>query len=640
VQNAGYFHLTGKFLNMKPPVLPRVFLLAACVSIVLALPPAVLADEIRLIAKAGSTAPVTYVAFGAGLAPNTYVWLNADNLPTLTDLRATQRSLGFREVDYKAVVSAALSLSPVTPTTIGGISTYDYTTQNNKGSHLVAFWKDKDLPIVIGPDGKAYITDGHHTSAGYLAAISAAPREIVPGNAHVVLGHVVETHFAETPRTPDAAWWQARQAANNALLNGPNGNQLAQREDPGYVGLQPIPIDKLAMPTVPGKSSMSNDVYRSLTWGMVDPIVKTATTTPTSTAYLKGFSKGFPSNWINPDPVNLNPNTAEDINFVEFYWADFLRNRIVWNDNLSGCALDSNDAACAGKKNLIAAPVSFLAAVANGIALARSEVYRDQYGRTLNDYLTGNNSANTRTWASASIQNGLASGTQTYHMYLLDDSTVRGDIAPSALATVSNKLHIDTTAGQTISGALMNFASVDINLSSSIDTKWKDSAAIRKFLGVNPETTLIIPAGTGTVTFAGVNTYPGTTTVGAGKLVIASKGAITNTSGITMMSGAMLENHGQVNAGSYTQLAGASLGIATNAGGKVAPLTISGNANLDGTLTLRPGAKKWSSGVTYTVLTAGTIKGVFTGITGYEKPLTPKLTYGENSVTLTLVRKR
>ena len=625
---------------MKPPLISKVFRLAAWGSIALALSPAVQADEIQLIAKAGSTAPVTYVAFGAGLAPNIYVWLNADNLPALTDLRATQRSLGFREVDYKAFVSAALSLSPITPTTAGGISTYDYTTQNNKGSHLVAFWKDKDLPIVIGPDGKAYITDGHHTTAGYLAANTTTPREIIPGNGHVVLGHVVENHFAGTPRTPDAAWWQARQAANKALLNGPNGNQLAQPIDPGYAGLQPVPIGKLAMPTVPGKSSMTNDDYRSLTWGMVDPIVKTAATAPNSTSYLKGFSKGFPANWINPDPANLHPDTAEDINFVEFYWADFLRNRIVWNDTIAACALDTSDAACNGKKNLIAAPVSFFAAVANGIALARSEVYRDQYGRTLSDYLTVSASANTRIWASASIQNGLASGTQTYHMYLLDDSTVRGDIAPSALTAVSNQLHIDTTTGQTISGSLMNFSSVGINLGSSIDTKWKDSAALRKFLGVNPETTLIIPAGTGTVTFAGANTYPGTTTVGAGKLVIASKGAITNTSGITVMSGAMLENHGQVNAGSYTQLAGASLGIATNAGGKVTPLTISGNANLDGTLTLRPGAKKWSSGLTYTVLTAGMIKGVFTGITGYEKPLTPKLTYGENSVTLTLVRKR
>ena len=629
-------------LKMKSKLNYQLCRLAVFASFVplLTLASAARAEEIRLIVRTGTGAPVTYASFAAGRAPNTYVWLNADNLAAHTELRATQRSLGFREVDYKAFVSAALTMSPVIPNVSGDITTYDYSAQNSKGTNLVAFWKDKDLPIIVGPDGKAYITDGHHTTAGYLAAKLATPREIVPGKSHVVLGHVAANYFAGTPSAPDDAWWQAQQAANNAFLFGPNGNQLTQPTDAASSGHQPILPSQLAMPTVPGKSSMTNDDYRSLTWGMVDPIVKSASTTTTSTSYLKGFSKGFPSGWVSPDPVGIHPNTADDINFVEFYWADFLRNRVVWNNAAPGCALDSSDVACAGKKNLIAAPVSFFAAVANGIALARSEVYRDQYGRTLNDYLSASYSANTRTWASASIQNGLAKGASSFHMYLLDDSTVRGDITPSALVTVNNQLHIDTSAGQIIDGAIMNFASVDINLGTTLGTKWKDTAALQTYLGMNPESILTIPAGNGTVTFAGVNTYAGTTTIGAGRLVVADTGAITHCASVVVMSGAALENHGQINIGEYRQQSGASLSITTDAQGKVYPFTISGTANLDGSLALTPGAKKWTSGTTYTVLTADTINGKFSEVTGYGKWLIPKLTYGKHSVTLTLARKR
>ena len=583
---------------------------------------------------------MVYAPFRAGRAPNTYVWLNADNLASQTELRATQRSLGFREVDYKAFVSAALTMSPVIPMVSGDITTYDYSAQSSKGTNLVAFWKDKDLPIIVGPDGKAYITDGHHTTAGYLAAKLAMPREMVPGNSHVVLGHIVANYFSGVPAIPDDAWWQTQQVANNAFLFGPNGNQLTQPTDRAFSDLQPIRPSQLAMPTVPGKSSMTNDDYRSLTWGMVDPVVKTASTGTAGTSYIKGFSKGFPSGWVSPDPIGINPNTSDDINFVEFYWADFLRNRVVWNNAAPGCPLDSSDAACVGKKNLIAAPVSFFAAVANGIALARSEVYRDQHGRTLSDYLSASYSANTRTWASASIQNGLAKGGSSFQMYLLDDSTVQGDITPSALTTVTNQLHIDTTAGQTIGGAIRNFASVDVNFGSTLGTKWKDTAAIQTFLGVNPESMLTIPAGTGTVTFAGENSYAGTTTIGAGKLVVADTGAITRSASVSVMSGAVLENHGRITIGNYRQQSGASLGIATDAWGKVHPLIISGTATLDGTLALAPGARKWKPGTTYTVLTADTISGKFSGVTGYGKHLTPKVHYGKHAVTLTLAQGR
>jgi autotransporter-associated beta strand protein len=390
---------------------------------------------------------------------------------------------------------------------------------------------------------------------------------------------------------------------------------------------------------VPGKLSMTNDDYRSLTWGMVDPIVKTASTSPTSSSYLKGFSKGFPSGWVNPDPAHLVADATADINFVEFYWADFLRNRIVWNNQLPGCGLDATDPACSGRKNLIAAPISFFAAVANGIALARSESYFDQFGRTLSDYLATDFSANTRTWASASIQNGLASGKSSFHMYLLDDSSVKGDIAPSSLDTVTNSLHIDTTVGQVIAGSIRNFASIDINRGATIETKWKETPALMRFLGTNPETALVIPAGTGAVTFAGMNTYPGTTTVAAGKLIVSSKGAISSKSKLEVLSGAMLFNDGRISVGSYDQQGNAALSMALNERGEVGPLIVAGTANLNGTLNLRNGSKKWIRGRTYKLLTAGSIKGVFTDVTA-DLNLNPRLRYGKKAVTMTLEAKK
>jgi autotransporter-associated beta strand protein len=607
--------------------------LAMAVSLVLASLSWAHAEEIQVIAQTGKTPAVTYVPFKPTLAVNTPVWLNVDDLVANTELRATQRSLGFREVVYKGVVSAALTLNAVKPTTTGDITRYDYSEQNNKGTNLVAFWKEKDLPIVIGPDAKAYITDGHHTTAGYLAAKTAKAREVVAGQGHVVLGHIAENYFSVSPMPVTDAWWQGMQAANNALLFGPAGNQLARSTDAGYAGLQPILPSALPMPTVPGRVSMTNDDYRSLTWGMVDPIVKTAATTPDGNAYLKGFSKGFPKGWVNPDSAKLNPDVANDINFVEFYWADFLRNRVVWNNTLAGCALDSTESACNGKKNLIAAPISFFAAVANGIALARSESYADQYGRKLSDYVAADYPANTRNWASASLQNGLASGKHAYHMYLLDDSSIKGDITPSALETVSNRLHIDTTIGQVVAGALKNFSAVDINRGSSIDTRWKETPAIQKYLGVNPESTLVIEPGTGAVTFAGVNTYPGPTTVAAGKLIIAPTGELSGSASLEVMPTATLQNDGKVSVGSYTQQPAATLRLMPNAAGQVHPMSIAGTARLGGTLVLAKGSKNWKPGVTYTLLKAADIQGKFSVVTS-ETKFKPALKYGKNTVTV------
>ena len=413
------------------------------------------ADEvdIKFITPATATTPditTTYKPFSTDLpastaAATTWTWLNADNSPANTDIRATQRSLGFREVDYKAIFSQQVTLSQVTPTSAGGITTYDYSAQNNKAVDLVGFWRNKDLPIIIGPDGKAYIADGHHTTAGYLAAVTA-PREVIPGLGHVVLGHAVANYYdpANPVAVPNDAWWTARESENNGLLYGTNGNQLTRFGEPGYSGLQPILPSTLAMPTVPCEASMENSDYRALTWGMAD-----------------------------------------------------------------------------------------------GIALAKSEVYRDQYGRTLLDYDSPLSSNNTKNWAHDSASAGrLAKATDTYNMYLLDDSTIQDDITPSVLSAANNNLHIDTTTGQTISGVIANFgASVEINKGTTIATQWKETALNKPAFN----STLTIPHGTGTVTFTAANTYTGETTVAASTLALTGAGSIAQSVKVTVNSGATLD---------------------------------------------------------------------------------------------------
>ena len=579
----------------------------------------------------------TYVPFSSGLPAGTNIYLNADSNGALNQVNATQRSLGYREVTYKAAFSTSLAWSPLAQaniTTSAGVTTYDYSGQSNIATDLVGFWTSKNLPIVIGPDGKAYTTDGHHTTAGYLASTPAVPRTVLPGLEHVVIGHVVANYYnPAAPSAPNDAFWLARAAENNAYLFGPSGNVLSQPGDPGYgAATQPILPSTLAMPTVPGTAGMSSDPYRSLSWGMVDGIIKSATTS--AGVKIAGFKK-------------TNPATpGVDTNFVEFYWSDFMRNRVTWDDTKTGTALGSGQP----DANLIKAPVSFMAAVANGIALAKSEVYRDQFGRTVGDYDNAAYAGNTQTWAHASIVNGLAKAGETYHMYLLDDSTVAGDITPSALST--NRLHIDTTAGQTIAGSLKNFSSVTINAGGTLQTAWKDAALNAS------NSVLTIPAGTGTVTLTGISTYTGITTVAGGTLALAGAGSISLSSRIEVNSGAALNVAGTsstfalqasqtlINNGSEAgamNVAGTlggsgtfSGGVTLLSGGRVSPGNSPGTLTFAGGLSLSDGAIfNFELGSTSDMvrISAGTFTGSGIGGTSFNFTFSPDFVPG-STVTL------
>src|SRR5262245_52244225 len=168
-----------------------------------------------------------YSAFRTGLPRGAWIYVDADPAGA-TPLHATQRSLGYREVDYKSALYATLAFQAVTPTTNGVTVTYDYSAQANK-TNLLGFWAAKNVPVIIAPDGQPYIADGHHTTAGYLAPLSPV-RQLVPGRNRVILGYVLRNYYEPTvgPQPVTDAWWTARAAENQALLYGPEGDQLAQ----------------------------------------------------------------------------------------------------------------------------------------------------------------------------------------------------------------------------------------------------------------------------------------------------------------------------------------------------------------------------------------------------------------------------
>jgi fibronectin-binding autotransporter adhesin len=212
---------------------------------------------------------------------------------------------------------------------------------------------------------------------------------------------------------------------------------------------------------------------------MADAVVKTAANG--SGTKLAGSSK------LNP----FSP-TGADVNFIEFFWGDFLRNRVVWNDN-----------AAVTSPNLINAPVSFFAAAANGIALAKSELYRDQFGRSVSDYTGVQFSANTQSWANATLKNGLASAGDTYNLFLSNDVTINGDIIPSGLEGVTNNLFINAGSLLSVPGALQNFASIAINTGAVLTIDWKDSAVN----ALTQNKTLTVQSGTANVVFSGDNDF-------------------------------------------------------------------------------------------------------------------------------------
>ncbi len=187
-----------------------------------------------------ATAQETYVPFRADLPAGAAYMLDA------RQLHPTQFALGWREVVAKKKL-----IEGKTP------------------AELVAYLKDKDVPVIIGPGGVPYMTDGHHTLRSLIE--SSAPDK-------TAYGHILANWSALAPEE----FW-ARMVANN----------YAYLKDAAGRGPQPpsaLPADL---------RGMQSDPWRGLAWGVMK---------------AGGFDE------------------KKKVFFQEFRWADYFRDKVSWDE--------------------------------------------------------------------------------------------------------------------------------------------------------------------------------------------------------------------------------------------------------------------------------------------------------------------
>lgn len=182
----------------------------------------------------------TYPPFRADMAAGAAYTIDA------RALHPTQFALGFREVRHKAKA----------------ISQKD-------AAALVVYLKKKNVPVVIGPGGVPYLTDGHHTMRALLD--STQPDK-------TAYGHIIANW---SDLTPDAFWAKMR-ATNHTYLNDAEGRG---------------PQDPATLPAT--LLDMQSNRYRGLSWAVLE---------------AGGFTE------------------RKDVYFQEFFWADFFRGKVMWDD--------------------------------------------------------------------------------------------------------------------------------------------------------------------------------------------------------------------------------------------------------------------------------------------------------------------
>lgn len=174
-------------------------------------------------------------------------------------LHPTQFSHGWREVVHKQAKMDAM-------------------TPDELRAYLVA----KDVPVVIGPGGTPYMTDGHHTLRSLIESKHADK---------TAYGRILANWSGLAP----AEFWTRMEANNYTYLRDGRG--------------QPQPPSALPASLL----VMQRDPYRGLAWGVM-------------------AANGF--------------RERKDVFFQEFRWADFFRDRLTWDDAAADAFDDTVKAAC------------------------------------------------------------------------------------------------------------------------------------------------------------------------------------------------------------------------------------------------------------------------------------------------------
>ncbi len=130
--------------------------------------------------------------------------------------------------------------------------------------------------VVIGPGGQFYLTDGHHTFSTLWEQAGAGPQ--------MKMKVRITDDFSDSADMAD--FWTRMQQAHKVWLKDGNGQSLSPDQLPAHVGLQ----------------SMQNDILRSIVY----------------------FTRG--AAYDTPKMGEITPE------FLEFYWADWLRTRLRLNE--------------------------------------------------------------------------------------------------------------------------------------------------------------------------------------------------------------------------------------------------------------------------------------------------------------------
>ncbi|MBN9245369.1 MAG: autotransporter-associated beta strand repeat-containing protein, partial [Mesorhizobium sp.] len=231
---------------------------------------------------------------------------------------------------------------------------------------------------------------------------------------------------------------------------------------------------------------------------------------------------------------------------------------------------------------------------------------------------------------------------------LAGTSTLDWSIEDGGLATAAERFGGDAEIG---SGASLTF----------------DEAANAAYGGAFSGTGRFVKAGSGTLAYDGAgSSFTGTTDVSAGGLIVGSDAAHASAvlgGSFDIAGGALLGGHGTVGSGAGSMvtiasggtlspgnsigtltvngdlaLAAGSTYLAEIAGASSDKTVVTGTASLGGKVAVDP-LERLRAKTTYTILTAGTASGAFSGVdflTATNFARNPRLTYAGNDVLLTL----
>ncbi len=215
----------------------------------------------------------------------------------VNDIHPTQANLGFAEIGKK-------------------VSAYDLLTPSGLANDLLSGGSIE--PVVIGPGGKLYLTNGHHTFTSLQQSIYGASNPLVYVNVIANYSNLTEAEF-----------WAKMQASNFLL---PLDNGIVQ------------PVDPLTGSPIPAAlSGMTNDPYRGLEYSILKN--KSSKLFPTAANITGAVGSSIPG---------LDKTAAY---YSDFIWANAYRNA---NNGLGLPYLSPGDVALATQWNLNGANVTKL----------------------------------------------------------------------------------------------------------------------------------------------------------------------------------------------------------------------------------------------------------------------------------------